>query len=103
MTLINSADKLEATVAVINNADPNSKRVEAAREELARLGLTVARTALTSSGQFATAYDRGKGVIELGQGKASTQLQALWSDLEKFAGRATAGKRNGKGTRELRT
>lgn len=103
VTLINSAEKLEATVAVINNADPTSKRVEAAREELARLGLTVARTALTSSGQFATAYDRGKGVIELGQGKAPAQLQALWSDLEKFAGRTLVAKRDGKATREART
>jgi cellulose biosynthesis protein BcsQ len=102
VTLINSADRLEATIAVINNSDPASKRVEAAREELARLGLTVARSALMSSGQFATAYDRGKGVIELGQGKASTQLQALWGDLEKFAGRTPATKRNGKAAREAR-
>jgi chromosome partitioning protein len=103
VTLINSADKLDATVAVINNSDPTSKRVEAAREEMARLGLTVARTALTSSGQFAAAYDRGKGVVELGQGKASAQLQALWSDLEKLAGRTTAVRRIGKATREART
>jgi chromosome partitioning protein len=101
--LINSADKLEATIAVINNSDPASKRVEAAREELARLGLTVARTALMSSGQYATAYDRGKGVIELGQGKASAQLHALWGDLDKFAGRTATVKRNGKATREART
>jgi len=103
ITLINSADKLEATIAVINNSDPASKRVESARDELARLGLTVARTALMSSGQFATAYDRGKGVVELGQGKATAQLYALWGDLEKFAGRSTAPKRNGKATREART
>lgn len=103
VALINSADKLEATIAVINNSDPASKRVEAAREDLARLGLTVARTALMSSGQYATAYDRGKGVIELGQGKASAQLHALWGDLEKFAGRTESRKRNGKATREVRT
>jgi chromosome partitioning protein len=104
VALINSADKLEATIAVINNSDPASKRVEVAREELARLGLTVARTALMSSGQYAAAYDRGKGVIELGQGKASAQLHALWADLDKFAGRTVAAvKRNGKVTREVRT
>jgi chromosome partitioning protein len=101
--LISSADKLDATVAVVNNSDPTSRRVEAAREELARLGLTVARTALMSSGQFATAYDRGKGVVELAQGKASAQLHALWADLEKFAGRVTAGRRNGKAAREACT
>lgn len=37
VALINSADKLEATIAVINNSDPASKRVESAREELARV------------------------------------------------------------------
>ena len=93
--LIGSADKLEATIALVNNAD-NSKRVEEAREELKKLGLAIAPTVLLHSGQFATAYGRGKGVVELTESKAATQLRSLWGDLEKFARRVAAPKRNGK-------
>jgi chromosome partitioning protein len=93
--LIEQAEKLDATIAVVNNAD-NSKRVDEARAELRKLGLAIAPTVLLHSPQFATAYGRGKGVVELGDGKAGVQVRALWSDLEKFARRVSAPKRNGK-------
>jgi cellulose biosynthesis protein BcsQ len=102
VALIGSADKLDATVAVINNGDPDSKRVDAARQALKGMGLAVAPTAVMHSGQFSAAFDRGKGVIELGAGKAATQLHALWADLDKLARRIAAPKRNGK-AKEART
>lgn len=85
--LIKSADKLGQTIAVINNADGHNKRVEEAREELQRLGLAIAPTVLLHSAQFATAFGRGKGVVEMAEGKASTQVQDVWGDIEKFAKR----------------
>jgi hypothetical protein len=67
-----------------------------------RLGLAIAATVLLHSSQFATAFGRGKGAVELAEGRAPTQVQDLWGDIDKFAKRVASSKRNSKGA-EVRT
>jgi chromosome partitioning protein len=102
VALIETADKLGVAVGVLNNIDGTAKKIEHARGVLAALNLAVAPTSILHLPQFAAAYDKGKAVIELkpADGKAATQIDALWGDLDKMARRIAAPvashKRSGK-------
>ena len=69
---------------------------------LAAFKMAVAPTTIFHLPQFSAAYDKGKAVTELkpADGKAATQIEALWGDLDKLARRIAAPvashKRNGK-------
>ena len=100
--LIESADKLADAVGVLNNVDDSStasgaKKIDRAKGVLASFKMAVAPTAVFHLPQFSNAYDRGKGVTEIkpAGGKAATQIQNLWVDLDKLARRISAPKRNG--------
>jgi chromosome partitioning protein len=102
VALIETADKLGVAVGVLNNVDGAAKKIEHARDVLAAFKMAVAPTTILHLPQFATAYDKGKAVTELkpADGKAATQIDALWGDLDKIARRVAvpvaSHKRNGR-------
>ena len=102
VALIESVDKLGAAVGVLNNIDGAAKKIDNARGVLAAFKMAVAPTTIWHLPQFSAAYDKGKAVTELkpADGKAATQIDALWGDLDKIARRIAAPvashKRSGK-------
>jgi chromosome partitioning protein len=101
VALIETADKLGAAVGVLNNIDGTAKKIEHAKGVLAAFEMAVAPTTILHLPQFASAYDKGKAVIELkpAGGKTAASIEALWEDLDKIARRIAAPathKRNGK-------
>jgi chromosome partitioning protein len=101
LELIESAEKLNATIAVLNNVDERAglKRIDQARGTLVAFNVAVARTAISRLPEFSDAFDRGKGVTELRTGnKAAAQIGTLLIDFERHARRIGAiriPKRNG--------
>jgi chromosome partitioning protein len=83
--LLVSAEKLQSAIAVLNDLDESgaAKMIARARETLEEFGLAVTATAIGHSPSFAKAYDNGRAVTELkpAGGKAASQIELLWADL----------------------
>ena len=86
--LIKGADKLSATIGILNNVEQGAgvdKRIAQARTVLEEFGMAVAATPIFHLGQFSIAYDKGLAVSEMPDNKAARQIQSLWNDLNKLA------------------
>ena len=102
VTLIEAADKLEASIGVINNVDESgaATNIAHAKAVLESFGMQICSAVVYHLPQFATAYNEGKGVTEHKPGtKAAKQVRALWGQLDKQAQQFAAGRMNGKEVR----
>ena len=101
--LLETADKLAATVGVINNVDEAgaAARIGEATAVMGNLGMAVCPAAIHHRPQFQSAAEKGKGVTEVGARakKAADEIRALWSFLDRRAKQLVAGKVKAK-TRE---
>lgn len=88
--LLETADTLDATVAVINNVDAagSAARIGEAKAFIEKLKMLACPIVVHHWPQFQTAAEKGKGVTEAGARakKAAEEIKALWSFLDRHAG-----------------
>lgn len=104
VALIESAGKLAASVGVINDVDQAgaAKKIAHAQAVLEDFKMTVCPTAIFHLPQFSSAYDKGKGVIEIKRAeKAAAQIEALWEFLDRHSRQLAAPMVNGR-AKEMR-
>ena len=95
--LLEAAEKLNATVGVINNVDKagEEERVSEATAVMEKFKMAVCPVVIRHRPEFQAAAQKGKSVTEMGAKakKAADEIRALWNFLDGRAQRpATAGK-----------
>jgi hypothetical protein len=88
--LLEAAEKLSATVAVINNVDQAgaAARVGEAKAVIGNLKMLACPVIVHHWPQFQTAAEKGKGVTEAGARakKAADEIRAMWNFLDQHGG-----------------
>jgi chromosome partitioning protein len=95
--LLKAAEKLPATIGVINNVDKAGEeaRIGEATVVMEKFKMAVCPAVIRHHTEFQTAAEKGKAVTELGAKakKAADEIRALWAFLDGRAKRpATGGK-----------
>ena len=89
VSLLEAADKLGATVAVINNVDEAgaAAKIGQANAALESFNVLVCPVVIYHRPPFTAAIEKGKGVTELGAKatKAAAEIRDLWAFLDKRA------------------
>jgi chromosome partitioning protein len=92
--LLEDAEKLHATVGVVNNVDTAGAdaRIAHTKGALETFHMLVSPIVIRHHAIFATAIEKGKGVTESGQKakKAADEIRALWAFLDKRSKQLTA-------------
>jgi chromosome partitioning protein len=87
--LLEDAEKLHATVGVVNNVDTSGAdaRIAHLKGALETFHMLVCPTVIRHHAMFPIAIEKGKGVTECGQKakKAADEIRALWAFLDKRA------------------
>jgi chromosome partitioning protein len=86
--LLEVANKLAATVAIINNVDEvgAAPRIGAAQTVIGKLKMHACPVVVHHWSQFQIAAEKGMGVTEAGRGKkAASEIRALWAFLDQHA------------------
>jgi hypothetical protein len=87
--LLEAAEKLSATVAVINNVDKAgaAARVGEAEAVIGKLEMLACPVIVHHWSQFQMATEKGKGVTETGTRakKAADEIRVLWNFLDQHA------------------
>ena len=101
--LLEAAEKLGATVAVVNNVDEAGAdaKVAQAREALAGFNMAICPTVIHHRGQFQSAVEKGMGVTECGTRakRAADEIRGVWDFLVRRAKQRKDGKPDTKAKR----
>jgi chromosome partitioning protein len=94
--LLETAEKIGATVGVINNVDEvgAAARIGEAKAAMEGFKMLACPSVIYHRPQFQTAAEKGKGVTEAGARakKAADEIRALWAFLDKRAKQLEPGK-----------
>ncbi len=84
--LIDLSDALRRSLVVVNCA-PTAKGAAKAHklvsDRICRLGMPVAQTIISDRRAYVTATDKGKGVTEMSDARATDEIQKLWGEINK--------------------
>jgi chromosome partitioning protein len=103
--LLEAADKLNATIAVINNVDEAgaAARIGEAKAVIEKLKMLACPVVVHHWPQFQMAAEKGKGVTEAGRAKkAAAEIRALWAFLNEHAPEKRSARAQASGPNESR-